>query len=71
MYSYKILLEKEESGGFSVIVPALPGCYTYGEDLDDAIFMAKEANELYLENLEAEGAPISDNSSTIEYLVTV
>jgi antitoxin HicB len=34
MYSYKIHLVKETEGGFMVTVPALPGCITYGDDLD-------------------------------------
>jgi hypothetical protein len=34
MYTFKILLHKEALGGFTVTVPALPGCVTYGEDTD-------------------------------------
>ncbi len=51
MYTYKILLQKEPEGGFTVTVPALPGCITYGEDIDEAIIMAKGAIELYNEEL--------------------
>ena len=42
-------MHKEEEGGFTVNVPALPGCITYGENLDEAIDMAKEAIQLYIE----------------------
>ncbi len=49
-YTYKILLHKEPEGGFTV--PALPGCVTFGEDVDEAMAMAKEAVELYLEEIE-------------------
>jgi antitoxin HicB len=67
MYTYKIHLHKEIEGGYTVIVPSLPGCITYGEDVDEAIAMAKEAIELYLEELQDRGEPIPDDSNTLEY----
>ena len=45
----------EESGGFIAEVPALPGCHTQGETLEEAKIMAKEAIELYLETLQDRG----------------
>jgi antitoxin HicB len=57
-YTYKILLHKEPEGGFTVTVPALPGCITYGEDIDDAMAMAKDAVELYIEELQSRGESI-------------
>ncbi len=67
MHTYKILLQKEPEGGFTVTVPALPGCITYGENIDEAIAMAKEAIELYIEELTDRGDPIPDNNNTLEY----
>jgi predicted RNase H-like HicB family nuclease len=67
MYTYKIHLHKEEEGGFTVIVPALPGCITYGENVEEAIDMAKEAIQLYLEDLKERGESIPDDSNTLEY----
>jgi len=67
MYTYKIHLHKEAEGGYTVSVPALPGCVTYGEDVDDAIAMAKEAVELYIEELQERGECIPDDSNTLEY----
>ena len=55
---YKIVLEKEEEGGYTVHVPALPGCHTQGDDVDDALRNAKEAIECYLESLKKDGLPI-------------
>jgi len=55
MYTFKIHLHKEAQGGFTVSVPILPGCITYGEDVDEAIKMAKEAIELYIEELQVNG----------------
>ncbi|GHN00727.1 hypothetical protein WSM22_22160 [Cytophagales bacterium WSM2-2] len=65
--TYKILLTKEPEGAYTAVVPALPGCITYGNDIDHAISMAKEAIELYIEHLQAEGAPVPDDSDTLEY----
>ncbi len=67
MYTYKILLHKEAEGGFTATVPALPGCITYGENVDEAILMAKEAIELYVEELRERGEEVTDDSNTLEY----
>ncbi len=53
--NYRILLRKEPEGGFTVTVPTLPGCVTFGETIDEAIDMAKEAIELYIEHLLEKG----------------
>ena len=71
MYTYKIHLHKEPEGGYTVSVPALPGCITYGSDVDDAISMAKEAIELYIEELQERGETIPDDSNTLEYSLTL
>ncbi|NVM54001.1 MAG: type II toxin-antitoxin system HicB family antitoxin [Candidatus Helarchaeota archaeon] len=68
---YRILLRKEPEGGYTVIVPSLPGCVTYGENIEDAIEMAKEAIELYLESLKAHGEAIPTEENTLEYTVVV
>lgn len=49
--TYKILLHKEPEGSYTVSVPALPGCITYGETVEHGIEMAKEAIELYIAEL--------------------
>ncbi len=69
MLTYKIQLVKEEDGGFTAFVPSLPGCITYGEDIDDAIMMAKEAIELYIEELTSRGEAIPDDSNKLEYSI--
>ncbi|MFY8189413.1 MAG: type II toxin-antitoxin system HicB family antitoxin [Bacteroidia bacterium] len=71
MYTYKLHLHKEIEGGFTVNVPALPGCVTYGEDLDEAISMAKEAISLYIEELQERGETIPDDTNTLEYSVNL
>ncbi len=52
---YRTMLRREPEGGYTVTVPSLPGCVTYGETVDHIITMAKEAIELYVESLEAHG----------------
>ncbi|MFQ6120550.1 MAG: type II toxin-antitoxin system HicB family antitoxin [Methanosarcinales archaeon] len=56
--SYRILLRKEPEGGYTVIVPSLPGCVTYGDTIEEGIEMAKEAIELYIESLKKHGEEI-------------
>ncbi len=65
--TYKLLLYKEPEGSYTVSVPALPGCVTYGETVEHAIQMAKEAVELYIEELRERGENIPDDSGTFEY----
>lgn len=60
-YTYTIILEPDaEEGGYTVKVPALPGCVTQGDSLEDAISMAKDAIALYLDSLVADGAAIPE-----------
>ena len=66
-----MLLNEEPEGGFTVTVPALPGCVTYGEDLDHALSMAKEAIEGYVSVLKESNEPIPDNSATLEYSLAI
>jgi len=49
--TYKILLRPEPEGVFTVIVPSLPGCVTWGETIQEAIDNAKEAIEGFIEAL--------------------
>lgn len=65
--TYKILLTKEPEVAYTASVPALPGCITYGDNIDHAISMAKEAIEVYIEHLQEKGEPIPDDSETLEY----
>ncbi len=53
--TYRVVLKREPEGGYTVQVPALPGCITYGENVEEAISMAEEAIELYIDELESRG----------------
>ena len=65
--TYRILLHKEPEGSYTATVPALPGCITYGDNVDHAIDMAREAIELYILELKETGQEIPDDSLTLEY----
>ncbi len=67
--TYRIVLRKEPEGVYTVIVPSLPGCITYGENVDEAITMAEEAIGLYVEELVSRGEDIPDDSNTLEYSI--
>ena len=69
--TYKIHLHKEPEGGYTVIVPALPGCITWGENIEHATTMAREAIEGYIETLKEMGEPIPDDSETLEMSIVL
>lgn len=67
--TYKLLMHKEPEGIYTVSVPALPGCITYGETVEHAIDMAKEAIGLYIEELRERNEEIPDDSNTLEFSI--
>ncbi len=69
--SYRVLLRKEPEGGYTVMVPSLPGCVTYGSTIEEAIKMAKEAIGLYIDSLKKHGEDIPSEEATLEYTLTV
>ena len=52
---FTIILQEEPEGGYTVTVPALPGCVSFGETVEEARRMAKEAIELHIEGLLEKG----------------
>jgi predicted RNase H-like HicB family nuclease len=52
------MLEPNELGGYTAIVPLLPGCISEGDTKEETLTNIKEATELYIESLEADGEPI-------------
>ena len=65
--TYKLHLQPEPEGGFTVVVPVLPGCITYGESVEEAVEMAKDAIGLYIEELKSQGLEIPDDANSLEY----
>ncbi|MEK7172607.1 MAG: type II toxin-antitoxin system HicB family antitoxin [Patescibacteria group bacterium] len=58
IYSYSVFYEAVSEGGYVGFVPALPGCHTQGETLEETEKNVREAIELYLESLTAHREPI-------------
>jgi len=54
VYEFDVVILEDESGGYIALVPALPGCHTQGDTIDDVMRNVKEAIELYLETLSDE-----------------
>ena len=57
-HRYIVILDREADGGFHASCPALPGCHSQGDTVDEAIQNAREAIEVYLESLAAHGEPL-------------
>ena len=55
---YKVVLESQEEGGYTVYVPSLPGCVSQGETTEEAMTNIKEAIEVYLDSLKARRIPL-------------
>lgn len=56
--TYTVIIEPAEEGGFWAYVPALPGCFTQGETLDETVKMAQEAVDGFIETLAKLGKAI-------------
>jgi antitoxin HicB len=69
--SYRVILKPEPEGGFTVTVPALPGCITYGRDIEEAKEMVKDAIQVYLESLQKHSEPIFDDADTLETQLSI
>ena len=57
-YSYTVLFEPSEEGGYVAFCPALPGLVTEGDTFDETRARVTEAIEGYLESLVKDGLPI-------------
>ncbi len=71
MRRYSVLLEHDlEDGGFVVSVPSLPGCFTQGDSVDEAIEHAHETIQCHIEGLAATGEQIP-NEELPPILITI
>ena len=64
----RVVLEPSDEGGYTAIVPALPGCISEGDTRDDALTNIQEAIQLYLEPVEDDAA-IAAGAEVIEIAV--
>ena len=64
----KVYLEPSEEGGYTAIVPSLPGCISEGETKEEAIRNIREAIELYLEPIE-DDVLTTNNAEVLELAI--
>ena len=57
MDSFTVVIEPDEDA-YHAFVPALPGCHTFGDTVDEALLFIKEAIALYIEGLVENGQPV-------------
>lgn len=62
----RVVLEPSDEGGYTVYVPALPGCISEGDSREEALDNIREAIQLYLEPSESQQLP---DESLVEELV--
>ena len=67
---YSAIVHHADEGGYWVEVPALPGCYSQGDTIDQTLENAMEAVELYLDTLREEGRAIPRDEDIV-FQVTV
>ena len=65
MKEYIVVIHPDESGGYWTEVPALPGCGSQGETVEEAIEMTKDAIEGALESLRARGKPLPEEKDMV------
>jgi len=69
-YAYVAVFSPEESGLISVDFPDLQGCYTSGDDIADAVYMAQDVLCLTLYDLEQDKKPIPKASKPQDITIT-
>ena len=69
-YTFRTIIEPDENGTYHGFVPALKGCHTFGDSIEETKANLKEALELYIESLEADNEPIPEETG-FEYYETV
>jgi predicted RNase H-like HicB family nuclease len=64
---YAIVIEKGPAN-YSAYVPDLPGCITTGDRIDETIREIREAIAFHIEGLRADGLPVPEPGSRVEYI---
>lgn len=64
-----VLVPEPTTGGFSVLVPTLPGCFTHGSSIEECKARAEEAITVYIESLQAHGEPVPEEVSPPQTVV--
>jgi antitoxin HicB len=70
-YSYTVLFEPAEEGGFVVTCPALPGLVTEGDTIEEARAMAEDAIRGYIQSLRKDHLPIPSDKAPVKEEIRV
>ncbi len=68
VHRYVVVLKPtpyEDEAGYTVLVPALPGCITEGDTIEEALANAREAIHAYLASLHQRGLPIPSSEEVV------
>jgi predicted RNase H-like HicB family nuclease len=71
IYSYTVFYEAAPEGGYVATVPALPGCHSQGESLEEAERNIREAIEVYIDSLAAHGEPVPEETRSFHGTVKI
>ena len=63
---FTVIFEKEEEGEYHVFCPALPGCHTQSDTIDEGIRNIREAIQLYIESLIEDGLTVPEEDILIK-----
>jgi predicted RNase H-like HicB family nuclease len=66
---YAVVIHEEPEGGFWAEVPALPGCYSQGESIEELLENVREAISGVLEVMEAQGSKPESNIQILDVAV--
>ncbi len=58
--TYRIIIEPDENNTYHAYVPALPGCHTWGESIEEARINMRDALSVYLKSLIADGEKVPE-----------
>jgi len=70
-YQYYVVLTPQEEGGYTVTVPALPGCISEGDTKGEALKNVKDAIRGYLLVAKKRGLPFFSGVQEIEEVTVV
>jgi antitoxin HicB len=69
--SFSVVLLPEPEGGYFVQCPSLPGCYSEGDTVEEALVNIREAIELVVEDMRSRGEPLPPGGPAIVTEVTI
>lgn len=69
-YTYRVIIEPDENNTFHAYVPALPGCHTWGHNLEEARQYIRDAIDAYLRSVVADGETVPEDQG-VEVVETI